>query len=680
MNTGIKSFNEFIMKHSRLSIIAVYNIVTIIVALIFYPILPILMGYPPNAIKVLKHVGTSYGLQYVIVIGITIAAGTICLIIGLKGINEWSLYSDKSEVDIDKLRNIRKKCINLPYFIYIFQLLFINIPLILVAFLVSLIAKAPLLMILKVFILLFSMNSLMAIISHIFSKKIFSAILLKTYTEEKLEGIRISLRAKIFLQIIPMFIVALLFTSVLGYSRLMEEKGDLVYLICQQLLNNNKNIEQATNADQIFNSFNKSKIQNVKISYFIISNGKFISSEGYKPTAVFNYYVNNPIGVEHNKVYGDTNEVQGVITKINGKMGEIRVGIKYELASSKTATFFLISLCSLLTVLIFILYYVSRTFIKEITLLSKSLTEIAQVEDVNSQIEIPVTSNDEVGDLVIAFNKISIRQHEFNKVKNEFITNISHELKTPLNVIFASAQLFELYMKNGLISDKEKTGINIKIIKQNCRRLLRLINNFIDITKIDTGFIQLHLKPLNIVKLIEMITLSVTEYAKTKGIRLHFETELPKMVMYCDPDKIERIILNLLSNSIKFTNSNGDIYVAIRESEKNLFISVKDSGIGIPKNMQEIIFERFKQVAQSLSRNHWGSGIGLALVKSFVEMHEGIIYVNSTEGIGSEFTIKLPIRVPEGNEYRTTDYHQDMNEFENEERINIEFSDTYTVD
>jgi signal transduction histidine kinase len=232
-----------------------------------------------------------------------------------------------------------------------------------------------------------------------------------------------------------------------------------------------------------------------------------------------------------------------------------------------------------------------------------------------------------------------------------------------------------LYLKKNSPQSIEQPSKNIMTIKQNCLRLLRLINNLIDITKIDAGFIQFELQSLNIVNLIETITLSVSEYAKTKDIKLIFDTEIQKKIICCDPDKIERIMLNLLSNAIKFTDRNGDIFVKLYEKDKNIIISVKDSGIGIPKDKQEIIFERFRQVEQSLTKNYGGSGIGLSLVKAFIEMHEGKIYVESVEG--SEFIIELPVKELSKDEGEQTDFQTIKSVNSNVEIINIEFSDIH---
>ena len=265
---------------------------------------------------------------------------------------------------------------------------------------------------------------------------------------------------------------------------------------------------------------------------------------------------------------------------------------------------------------------------------------------------------------------------EYDKLKTEFFSNISHELKTPLNVILGSLQLFGLLLKDSPDWDnKSKVFKYSMTMKQNCFRLLRLVNNLIDITKIDSGFFKLNLQNHNIVNIVEEITLSVADYIESKNLTLVFDTDLEEKLMACDPDKIERIILNLLSNSIKFSKPGGIISVALSEIEAGISISVRDNGIGIPEDKQQLIFERFRQVDKSFVRNHEGSGIGLALVKSLVELHGGEIGLNSEPEVGSEFIVELPSNQVAGD---TAVRENTMYSREDKiEKIQIEFSDIY---
>jgi signal transduction histidine kinase len=201
------------------------------------------------------------------------------------------------------------------------------------------------------------------------------------------------------------------------------------------------------------------------------------------------------------------------------------------------------------------------------------------------------------------------------------------------------------------------------------------VANLIDITKIDAGYFNVNLENCDVVKVVEDITLSVAAYIEHRDISLIFDTDIEELILACDPDKIERIILNLLSNAVKFTPKGGSIYVNLQDKADRIMIVVKDTGIGIPKDMCESIFERFVQVDKTISRNREGSGIGLSLVKSLVDMHEGGISLTSEEGQGSEFIIELPKKILDSKPSVLENGF--MDEKQKVEKINIEFSDIY---
>lgn len=264
---------------------------------------------------------------------------------------------------------------------------------------------------------------------------------------------------------------------------------------------------------------------------------------------------------------------------------------------------------------------------------------------------------------------------EYDKLKTDFFANISHEFRTPLNIILGAQQLFKYILMESEIGDcKEKVDRYLKIMKQNCYRLLRLVNNLIDITRIDAGFYNIKLKNINIVSIVEDITMSVADYIEDKGIYLEFDTDIEEKIIACDADKIERIMLNLLSNATKFAEAGDYIQVFVEDKGDKINITVKDTGIGIPKDKQIIIFERFRQVDKSFIRNHEGSGIGLSIVKSLVELHAGNIYVDSELGEGTKFTFELPVKILTDN----NDIEITNNTYQSKiERIDVEFSDIY---
>ena len=240
------------------------------------------------------------------------------------------------------------------------------------------------------------------------------------------------------------------------------------------------------------------------------------------------------------------------------------------------------------------------------------------------------------------------RAKEREKLKTDFIVNMSHELRTPLNGILSTSKVTELKInKNNY--DNEYLLEKLEQINKNSNRLLKLVNNIIDITKFEHGSYTLNLENLNIVEVVEDIVSASVDYSICKDIDLIFDTEEEEIITAIDEDKIERVILNLLSNAIKFTQKGGSIYVYIKRVKDEVFISVEDNGIGIPKDKINEIFSRFYQVSDTLKKHEEGSGIGLCIVEEIVNLHGGKINVYSEVNKGTKFEIILPIYTVEKN-------------------------------
>lgn len=300
------------------------------------------------------------------------------------------------------------------------------------------------------------------------------------------------------------------------------------------------------------------------------------------------------------------------------------------------------------------------------------LSYISMFRDISQQKQIRKLKND-----ISNNEKVLNATKEYNKLLTEFFSNISHEFKTPLNVILGAIQVLAL-PGDAAHPQKNQAKMNkyLRVMKQNCYRLLRLVNNLIDLSKFDSGYYKLKLRNQNIVSIVEDITQSVVDYVENRDIDIVFDTDVEEKIVAVDADKIERIILNLLSNSIKFTDRGGRITVEMTDMADRIGISVRDTGVGIPADRLSTILDRFGQVDKTLTRNREGSGIGLSLVKTLVEMHGGTIRISSTEGEGSEVSIELPVRTVE-MEAEINDFSAGSN---NIERINIEFSDIYSND
>lgn len=235
----------------------------------------------------------------------------------------------------------------------------------------------------------------------------------------------------------------------------------------------------------------------------------------------------------------------------------------------------------------------------------------------------------------IEFEKLKI----YDKEKTEFISNISHELKTPLNIFYSSVQLLDTLNEREDIEFREEYKKYSGKLNNNCQRMNRLINNIMDLAKLDLEAMKISFKNYNIITLVEDITLSISELAILKRINIIFDTNEEEQIINCDAELIERMMLNLLSNAIKFSNENSDVFVNIAVKDTTTEIIVKDQGIGMSKENLDIIFKKFVQVDKSFTRQNEGCGIGLSIVKSIADIHDAKILVESELNKGTTFKI-----------------------------------------
>ena len=210
------------------------------------------------------------------------------------------------------------------------------------------------------------------------------------------------------------------------------------------------------------------------------------------------------------------------------------------------------------------------------------------------------------------------------------------------------------------------------MIKRNSLKIIKLIDNLIDTTKLENQYYELNKKNIDIVCVVENIVDSIEKYSQCKNIQMVFDTNVEECIVAADPNAIDRIVMNLLSNAIKFAPSDSDILVDIIKNNNTVNISVEDHGPGIPKIEQELIFNRFKQSTLNKENEYKGSGIGLDLVHYLTKLHNGDIKLESIEGKGSKFTVSLPITLVDGRK----DY-KDLFKKDKVEMLEIEFSDIY---
>lgn len=315
-----------------------------------------------------------------------------------------------------------------------------------------------------------------------------------------------------------------------------------------------------------------------------------------------------------------------------------------------------ITLALMLAVAVLVSVGLARTITRPLRALVSATQLVAQGTYEN---KIDVHGTGEINELVIAFddlinNTIEQRTHEIaevaqraqetNRLKDEFIAVMSHELRTPLNAIIGFL---------GIVQKKadldEKNAHRVSRARTNAERLLALINDILDLSRIEAGRVEIIEKPLDVTTYFDKIESQVISLAEQKSLRFEIAVapDMPPVVM-ADEDHLTKIVINLLGNAFKFTDE-GSVTLRVRPEADQWAISVQDSGEGIPYHMQEVIFERFRQVDSSATREHGGTGLGLSIVNSLCKEMGGTIRLESKPGEGSTFTVRLPLKIAQSS-------------------------------
>ena len=454
-----------------------------------------------------------------------------------------------------------------------------------------------------------------------------------------------------------------------------ESKREIIGGVAREIsLDKNLQLEFESNLMSYSNIDEEKKYNNKKVVHSLLKEIKNIVE--YKNISIYLYDKDN----EKFKFYLSENEKENKLTSdihinkdIENKLCSKDIKNKYEEIYNKLEKFKgekenleirHIEFANKLFALVVITYDESKNcFTKEESYLNETLSKIGyivkQIEN-NSEIKCISEKKKELEDVI-----------KLESMKVEFLSNMSHEFRTPINIILAITQLLNMHNKS-LSDEKYKEYLNV--LKQNSYRLLRLINNIMDITKVNSDSDQLNLVNCNIVSVLEEIVMSTVLYASEKKRNIIFDTDNEEIILACDEDKIERIMLNLISNAIKFSDCDTDIEVKINTNLdlNRVYISIKNYGSNIEFKDREKIFERFHRVDNSLNRKNEGCGIGLFLYRKFIELHGRDIFLDNIDN-GTQFSFYLPINITEEKINNPIIQKDSLIE-----RCNIEFSDIYS--
>lgn len=314
--------------------------------------------------------------------------------------------------------------------------------------------------------------------------------------------------------------------------------------------------------------------------------------------------------------------------EVAGKSPEKQAAIRSQLMNY---AFIAVSLNIVMTVALAVLWVKGIT--ARLAVLNDNAARISSNRSLNPRLK----GSDEIAELDGAFHRMSRALDEAAQAKQEFISMLTHDLRSPLGAIRGCHEILE----TGRMGELNEKGKNLlKLADRNSDRMLQLINDILDFHKIQSGQMILSPSDVPLAALFAEIAETLSGLIDERGLQLHFAPT--PLVVAADQYKLERVLVNLISNAMKYSPANGVITVAARQAGQFVEMTVADQGPGIPEDMRQVIFERFQQVNPKADTERGGSGLGLAICKAIVELHGGKIWVECSSGVGSTFHFTIP--------------------------------------
>lgn len=660
---SIKIFN--IDNEKKLAL--VNTLIFAIIAAVLYFALPFVLNYPPNSTDnsfQIEIVGITYTTQFIIIISVLL----IMLYIALRLVyRKLSLSEDKLN-NPEYIRNLRKKAFNYPYFMLLVELF---VPSIIIAILLfAFNTEAEL--VIRITTVVFSFSAVFAIFSYMLSKKFFSNRLTATASlaNNKITGIRLPLYNKLLIQILPLFLYSFVLILLISMSLMTKEKGDLLYHFYRQELLSRFDEETVYDITEVENILNSIEFKSEGDHALIIS-----ASDGevyYSPETLNDFFIKYTLNF-YDETDGYTYEyygqnTEGAVVRINTNMGECYVGIRYFVfGNTFIVPFILIALLLILINCLFILY-IGRDLSNDINSVIDGMRHISNSDDVIYANNLPITSNDEIGDLTASFNEIqklnktyvdqlhsnqeTLMESERLASLGQLIGGIAHNLKTPIMSISGALEGL-----TNLIKEYEESIGDPEVNVQDHHDIANDMSEWVSKIKDYTEYMSDIITAVKgqAVTLSETAAVHFTLDELVKRVNILMKHELKNAIIYLnismktdehtvingDINSLVQVINNMISNAIQAYNGeqNKNIELILESDNNNVYIHVKDYASGMPKNVQDKLF---KEMITTKGKN--GTGLGLYMSYSTIKAHfNGDITFESELGKGTTFTIILPL-------------------------------------
>lgn len=671
---------NFLKKHKySIRVLFDYNLIIILVVLALYFTVPTIMNYLPETINTQFDVMMSfisYRQQYLIIMMLFLIITNPILLILLKSIfkleNEISTNDDWKE-NKELISKVRKDCYKIPYTIFLIQL---SIAVIVVLVILVTTGSHDWLMIIKVSLLVLTFDVLATVMSFILSKRVFTKILVTLPYDENNKWFRISLKSKMLMLILPMLLMALLFTSLVGYTRISYEKGNILHDAYEKFLFDiSEKSQDGLTDEQINNELNNIEFINKNHNRVIIYEDetyKSIDDKGVTDFIIkYTLQISNKYDGKIMDSYGK--DIQGVMKRVYNvdKQQYCYIGVIYDLSSPGALAFLLVSSMLFFILNFIVLRSVSNEITNGVTMSLERLQEISENRNdyTKSKHSLKVISNDEMGELAIVFNKIQELTNEYiNEIHDgqetlmekdrlaslgQLMGGIAHNLKTPIMSISGNLQgLQDLITEyNVSVGDPEVTTDDHKAIANDMQELVdktRIHLSYMSdvITAVKGQAVQLDSSETQIFGALEVasrIEILMKHELKSALVEMKVNVEEEAKTGYIkgDINSLVQVLNNLVQNAIYASKDaeNKVIYFDISKQDNKICFKVQDNGCGIPQNIQEKLF---KEMVTTKGKN--GTGLGLYMSYSTIRgKFNGTFEFESKEGEGTTFYIKIPV-------------------------------------
>lgn len=664
-----KKISFLSLPSTKLSII--FSILSACILIAVAITLPLILNYPPNSINTpfdIEMSGIPYVAQFACIE--LIALIVICFVIKkvFKPIDEW--YKNKDDLKYNNSRNIdtiRKRCLNLPYIIFLVELI---IPSIICFTILSITGSHEKTMILKITSLIVAFTFLLAVTSYIFTKSLFRKLLSDIYRKDADIGMRINIGTKILMQVIPVCIIGMLLIALVGYTKSIKSSEDALFDVYSKNLSILFDKDETYTYTRIRNLLEKLLIYNDSASVFILSeDGEVDLLSGPAPSNFVIKYTLKYAEQNNGKTYDSyAVDTQGATIKLNTQDGSYYACILYHTNSNEALIYIIATFILVFSLMLVLLIIFVRSLSKEVSMISESLSHISDNKDVDNFTTLPVISNDELGDLCIAYNNIqNMNQENLQKIKNsqdlliererlaslgQMIGGIAHNLKTPIMSISGATEGL-----SDLAKELDMSIGNPQVTEEDYHAIVKDINNWLDKIKTHTSYMsdvitavkgqavvfsEDQIYPFTVSELFSRVDILMKHELKNSITKLIIKNETSDNdLIHGNINSLVQIINNMISNSIQaYNNSEKEmpINLSAKIDNNRIIISVQDFGPGISKNVQDRLFKEM-----ITTKGKEGTGLGLFMSYSNIKAHFHGNMTFETSSEGTTFYISLPI-------------------------------------